>query len=489
MGLEHKIISGARWSAIGIWGRKLISFATFAVIARHVSPDSLGLVALAMIYIAFVEMFSKQGLGMALIQKKELKHKHTNTAFLINLAAAMLLAVLSLAFANPISVLLGDERLATIIRVLAVTFPFNAANVVPVALQSRAFDFKSQAFQTFLGTFVAGAVSIALAILGYEVWALVVQSIIFSVVCSITIWLRTTWRPSVLFDWTEARELTVFSSKILLSNIVGFTRARSDQIFIGIAAGPIGLGLYVLGLKLTETIDSIIRAPLDRVMVSAFSNLQDDRPRLLRAICRATRLNSLVACPVMVGVALLAPEVVTLLFSSKWSGAATVCSIIALNRLSISLFFLNYHVFISQGFPGVQTLLQLAQAVGVVIASLVGQAWGIEGVAIGVAISGFVLNILNTFVMGKTVGIRVRPIFMSMVVPVVAAVVMAGVVEASRSFVIPADESDIVRLLVLSALGAAAYGLSIRVMSKNLAADAVDLSRKILIRGKSQPVR
>jgi len=83
MSLERNVIYGAKWSAIGAWSRRLVSFVVFAVVTRYVQPDSLGLIALATIYIGLVEMFAQQGIGMALIREKDLKPEHLNAAFLI----------------------------------------------------------------------------------------------------------------------------------------------------------------------------------------------------------------------------------------------------------------------------------------------------------------------------------------------------------------------------------------------------------------------
>ena len=482
MSLESKVLSGAKWSALGMWGRRLIGFFVFAIITRHVSPESLGLVSLAYVYIGFAELFSKQGLGMALVQSKELPQSKINTAFYINMGAALVMALLSIAFADNIARYLGDERLANVIRILAVVFPINASNVAPIALQSRAFDFKSIAFQSFLGTALSGLVAIPMAILGYEVWALVTQFIVFSVVCCSVVWLRTTWRPTLEFSKPEAKELTSFSLKILLSNLVTFARQRSDQIFIGITVGPVGLGLYALGVRLCDTIDSFVKGPLDKVAVSAFSRIQDDKPRLQKALCRSLAINAFANCPIFAGLALLAPEAVKIAFGEQWATAGAICAIIAVRRLFNSLFFFNYHIFISQGFPGTQTTLQALQAIGVIAGAFLGQPWGLTGVAISITISGFFLNILSTYVMCRKVGLPLLPLLRSIAAPVYAALGMAAIVLAARLYLLPSERSDWLTCLTLAPLGILAYAGLIRVFSKSLTFEAVELIKKTLKR-------
>ena len=480
MGLEHKVINGARWVAMGMGARRLVGFVVFAVITRYIQPETLGLVALAFVYIAFVEMFSKQGLGMALIQRKKLTERDLNTAFFINVGSAILLGVVSFIFAGPIAGFLGDERLAGVIRILSITFPVNASTVAPIALQSRAFDFKSQALQSFLGTFVAGLIAIPMAVFGWEMWALVAQAMITSFIGSLTIWLRTSWRPSLSFDPYEAKKLTSFSVKILISNIMGFTRGRSDQILIGLMVGPTALGLYILALRLVQTIDSFVKAPLDRLAVSAFSAIQGDRDRLLNAICRGMRLNALFCCPVFVGLALLAPDAITIAFSNRWAGAAGVCSILALNSLAGSLFFFNYHVMISQGYPGVQTTFQGLQACGVIFAAFVGRKWGIEGIASVMVLMTLLIGSVETVVLGRILKIEIRPLLHSLVVPLVASGVMAGVVLALRQLSILNHLPAYPIAIILAMGGAGIYILMILVLSKSQSREAIGLLRALL---------
>ena len=487
MSLESKVISGARWSTIGTWSRRLVSFLVFAVVARHVEPESLGLIALAMVYIVFIEMFAKQGIGMAIIREKKLSDDHLNTAFIINMGAALALAVASYGLSGPVSMLFGDERLAPIIRILAITLPINASYVVPISLQSRNFDFKSVAMQSFFGTFASGLVSIPMAFLKFEVWALVAQTVTFSIVSSITIWLRTDWRPSFSFSREHAKEIANFSFKVLLSNIVVFFRRRFDHLIIGSLVGPASLGLYALGRKLNETIGSFAKAPVQQVSIPAFSRLQGDKDRLEKAVCRGTELNTLISCPIYIGLALLAPEAVAIAFTDKWLEATNVCSLIALVELSNAVFFANYHVLMSHNYAGRMTCMQFLQASGVILASLIGTQWGIEGVAIGILISGLSINIVTNHVMTTTLKLRALRIYRSMATPLAASILMALAVHYTRGALPSEAFSVFARAPILALAGALVYIAAIRLFSKRLSSDFMSLGKKFIGRKQQKP--
>jgi PST family polysaccharide transporter len=329
-------------------------------------------------------------------------------------------------------------------------------------------------------------ISIPMALAGYEIWALVAQALVFSIVNSVVIWIRTPWRPSFEFDCTVAKSLTSFSVKILLSNLVGFTRNRSDQLLIGLLAGPAALGLFSLGRKLNETLDSFVKAPIDRVVVSAFSRIQGDAERLKRAVRRVSSLNALFSIPVFLGLAMVSYEAIPIAFGPNWENAVVVCSILACHRLISSLFFFNYHILISQGFPGTQTAMQFAQAIGVIAATLIAYPWGIETIAAGIAVSNLIISVATTFVASRRAQITSSSMFSPLLKPLLAGAAMAAAVWLTRTALSDWELPAALRLAAFVATGGLSYLAAIRIASKELTQEAFETLKKITRRGKAK---
>lgn len=479
---------GTIWSAVGIWGRRLIGFVVFVILARHVSPESLGLASLAMVCIAFMELLSRQGIGMALVQRKDINPSILNTAFSMNMLTAAVMVLLCNIFAENIAVAMGNARLENVIRVLSVIIFASASNVVPVALQSRNFDFKSMTVQTFLGTAASAIVAIPLAIAGFEVWALVVQAIVFAIVNSLTIWLRTQWRPGLELYGREFWPLLSFSLKILLSNLINFVRNRFDQILLGIALGPAGLGLYMVGLKIGETVDSFIKGPIDQVALPAFSKIKNDPVMLTNAISRGMRLNALLSLPIFTGLAIVSREAIIIAFGEKWVAAALICSILALRQLAANLFFFNYHIFISQGYPGTYTMLQIFQTAGVIVSALIGKTWGAVGVGIGGLINVMVFNFIGTFILCKLLKVPHHKMYTPLVAPLVCTVAMATAIIFLQKFIAIHTDAPLVFVLWLLPAGFVVYTGSIRIFFPDLYKEVHAMAMSIRSKGKKETV-
>lgn len=81
MSLKQQAISGIIWSLIQRWGSQAITFIVFLLLARLLEPQAFGLVALATVFLTFVQVFTDQGFWDAIVQRRDLDPEHLDTAF------------------------------------------------------------------------------------------------------------------------------------------------------------------------------------------------------------------------------------------------------------------------------------------------------------------------------------------------------------------------------------------------------------------------
>ena len=79
MNIKEKAVRGVAWSAIDKWGRQLISLIILTILARLLTPEEFGLVAMATVFTGFLNMFLDQGFETAIIQRSELDPEHLNS--------------------------------------------------------------------------------------------------------------------------------------------------------------------------------------------------------------------------------------------------------------------------------------------------------------------------------------------------------------------------------------------------------------------------
>lgn len=81
MSIKDKTIQGVLWSGIQNWGSQAGSLIIFLILARLLTPEAFGLVALSNVLINFMQIFLNQGFAQVLIQKQDLESREINTVF------------------------------------------------------------------------------------------------------------------------------------------------------------------------------------------------------------------------------------------------------------------------------------------------------------------------------------------------------------------------------------------------------------------------
>lgn len=193
--LRNKTKKGLIWSALERFGTQGIS-ALFAIfLARLLSPDDYGLVAMPMVFLALALCFVDSGFGSALIRKPDLKDEDITTAFYFNIIVGVVCYGI-LFFTSPlIADFYNAPILASLLKVSALSMLIGSLCTVQQALLTKQIDFKRQAKISLCASIVGGFIGVGLALYGCGVWALVFQAIFAQTVRAILLWRTSTWRP------------------------------------------------------------------------------------------------------------------------------------------------------------------------------------------------------------------------------------------------------------------------------------------------------
>ena len=141
MSLKAAAAGGVIWTLLEGWGRQFLGLAVFTLLARLLDKEAFGLVALAGVYMAFVQVFLKEGMSTAIIQRKELNQSHLDAAFWFNVVLSIILAALTVIFSSPLAAILESERLAPVLSWLSLGMLLTALGIVPGALLTREMKF------------------------------------------------------------------------------------------------------------------------------------------------------------------------------------------------------------------------------------------------------------------------------------------------------------------------------------------------------------
>lgn len=316
--LKDRMISATFWKMAERLLSQGVSFVVSLVLARILSPDNYGIVAVILVFINIADVLISSGFSASLIQKKNVSEVDFSTAFYCNLLLSGLLYVILFAFAPLISSLYQMPALTTYIRVFALRLPISSFQSIQVAYVSRKLLFKKFFFSTSGGTILSGILGIVLAVHGFGVWSLIFQYLSMTIVDTLILFCTIRWRPILCFSLHAAKQLFSYGGKVMATDLSGTIFNNLGNFIIGLRYTTSDLAYYNKGNQLPSMLRSNIYTTLISVLFPGMSQVGDNKKIINLFISRSIRLLSYVLFPVMIGLFIAAKPVTSILFSEKW---------------------------------------------------------------------------------------------------------------------------------------------------------------------------
>lgn len=434
MNLRQNAVKGVIWSAITSWGRQAIAFIVFFLLARLLGPETFGLIALAAVFMAFIQVFADQGFAEALVQREQLETEHLNTAFWTNIAIGLLITLLCLGGAQLIADLFKQPQLTPIIRWLSLSFLLRALSSVHEAIFRRNLAFKTLAIRSLVAVVFGGLVGIIMALMGFGVWSLVGQQLSNSLIQVIVLWVASDWRPGFQFSRNHFRDLFSFGINVVGMNVLDFINSRADDFLIGYFLGPVALGYYSVAYRIMTIVIDLLTNVINQVAIPAFSKLQKEPERLRDAFYTVTKFTSLVSFPIFIGLSALAPELIRLLLGPKWLPSIPVIQVLAFIGLLHSVYYFNATVIMAMGKPSWKLLINFINSIANLISFSIAVQFGIIAVAAAFVIRGYLLSPLELLLLKKLIRINVFTYLSNYIAPLTGSLAMVATMFALKYF-------------------------------------------------------
>ncbi len=352
-----------------------------AVLGRLLTNTEFGIVAAAVSVNAIVFGIRDLGIGLALVQRKDLDQAHLTTAFATSTYLGIVLSGGLVIAAPYIGRAYGIVESVDVIRGLAVMFAIRSIATTSRMLAQRAMNFR---LITIVDTiaFTAGSLaSMIAAVLEAGSWSLVIGYLVEESLQALLYLRYSPTRLSLRIDRKRLRDLLSFGaghSVVLAANLVA---TFGDNIIVGNQRGAKALGNYSRAYDLIKFPSMVFDAIVGNVLFPAFAKLQDDPANLGATFRRVTFVNSLVLLPASGALIVVAPEAIHVILGAGWTGA-----VIPFQILAVSIFFrtsLKLGGIVAQA-AGAVNAVAIAYIIYMIV--LVGGAaisirWGVAGVA------------------------------------------------------------------------------------------------------------
>lgn len=395
--LKKKTLGGFIWRFAERCGAQGVSFVVSIILARLLSPDAYGTVALVTVFTSILSMFIDSGFGTALVQKKDADDLDFSSVFYFNMSMCVVL-YLGMFFCAPLIANFYDKlELTSLVRVISLTLIISGVKSIQQAYVSKKMLFKRFFFATLGGTLFSAAFGIFLAYKGAGPWALVAQQLSNSAIDTVILWVTVKWRPKKMFSFKRLKALFSFGWKLLISALIdtGYNQLRS--LIIGKVYTSADLGYYNKAKNFPSMIIQNVNTSIDSVLLPSMSSVQDDKIRVKSMTRRAMKTSTYIIAPLLMGLAACGKSLIYILLTDKWLPSYPFMVIFCITYMFYPVHTANLNAIKALGRSDLFLKLEILKKIIGVVAILITFKISVMAMAYSLLVTSVLGQIINSW--------------------------------------------------------------------------------------------
>lgn len=479
---KEQFAKGTIWKLLERFIGRGISLVISVVLARLLTPDDYGLIALTTVFTNLSEILIDAGFGTALIRKKEADDEDFACVFTISCGISAVLYVI-LFFAAPfVSGYYERPELTDVLRVMSLVLFIQAFASTRNAFVNRNMQFKLLMKCNMVAAVISGAAGITMAYLGMGVWALVLQRLLQQLIITVLLFIKVKWKPKLKFDSEKFKNLFGFSAGVIGASLVNYVENCVNSLVVGKHYSVSDLGYVDKATILPEQISLNSFGAMTNVLLPTVSSYQSDIDRLRLVIRKVVRYTSYVMLPVMLGMLVVSREAIIVLFTEKWLPSASMMQFICIYYIATPLMLIDVQIFFGLGHSNIRLKTEIYRIIfilaGVVLCCFVFDLeikYLLMTNAIAAGLGTLVTHLEVKKLIGYTLTDRLKDTYKSLISALVMCAVVMGAKYILNRFAFPA----IVLLIIEIAIGGLSYMLMSVLLKIDVFKELFDILRKI----------
>jgi O-antigen/teichoic acid export membrane protein len=460
------------------WIVYVLGVVSLSVMARLLTPDDYGKVAMVTAITGFASVFKDLGLSTATIQREKITHAQLSTLFWVNVGFGTLVMLAVMALSPLVAWFYHTPELSKIMVALSVTFLLGGLTVQHQAILTRQMRFTTSSIVNVISV-VAGIVcGVTGGFMGLGYWAIVMGYIATSLTMAVGMWMASKWRPGLPMRGCGIRSMLGFGAHISSFNVVNYFSRNADNVLIGRFAGSSALGIYSRAYQLLLLPIANLRNPLNSVALPTLSRLVDDPARYKSHYQHFIGALAFISMPMVACMYVYSTAIVSIVLGSRWLGASELFRLLAISAFIQPVVSTRGTVMLSTGQGRRLLTWGLVNAVATVVGFAIGVRWGAIGVATSYAIVNYAVLLPGIWYTTKCTPVTTLDFFRAMWKPTLASVGAACI-----CMLLPGSQRGIAAVWTLL-LGTLAFCASYLVIWRVLPGGAHDL-REYISYGKA----
>jgi O-antigen/teichoic acid export membrane protein len=481
--VRRRVVSGFAWQGATKAIVQAASWLSTLYVARLLAPSDYGVMAAAMVFIGFLLFVTEMGLSQGLIQRKDSNERLEDGIFYLSLLVGIALYAAIYAGAPWIADFYRMPVLTALLRVAGLGVIFASLVTVPLAIAMRRLDFRHRSLVQMAAGFASVIVVVSMAVQGFGVWSLVGGTLAMHATLALGFLPVLRRFPKPRLNVSETLPLLSYGLQVTGNRFLNMLWSRSDAFIIGRVLGERLLGFYSMAYQLSAMPLEKVGSIFNYVLFPAVSRLQEQPEETRRLFLDVHRVLLLIGFPLLAGLALTAPDAVSVLLTEKWRRIVPLLQGLCLvNMLRLSGMTLP-PVLLARGRPGLMMRYNLGMLLLLPLAIYLSMDLGVIGAVYAwIVVYPLMYIALLVFTL-RELNLGLSRFLASMLPATSATGIMIAVVVAVQH---AAPDVPLQRLLLSMGAGALAYVLALIVLFRGRLRDFLQEYRR-LKQGRTSP--
>lgn len=445
---NKNVFSNFIWRFAERCGAQIVTFIVSILLARILSPEDYGKIALITVFTTIMQVFVDSGLGTALIQKKDADDLDFSSVFYFNFFICIILYIIMYISAPYISDFYNDDSLTPLIKVISLTIIISGVKGIQQSYVSKNMMFKRFFYATLVGTIFSGILGVFLAYSGYGVWSIVFQQLSNTLIDTLILWCTVEWRPKNFFSWKRLKELLTFGWKMLVSSLIDTFYNNIRSLLIGRMYSSSDLAFYNQGDKFPNVIVNNINTSIDSVLLPAMASSQDDRNRVKNMTRRAIKISTYIMAPLMIGLAVCAKPIVQTILTDKWLPCVPFLRIFCISYLFYPVHTANLNAIKAMGRSDLFLKLEVAKKIVGMTLLFSTLSFGVMAIAYSLLVSTVTSMIINSFPNKRLLDYSFREQMIDIFPALFLSIVMGFLISIVKVFCLSSFQTLLIQILL-----------------------------------------
>ena len=414
--LKHAVAKGFLWGGMSNALCQLLSLFFGIYLARILGPDDYGPIGMLAIFSAIAGSLQDSGFVAAIANRKVVGHDDYNAVFWFNILISVFMYAVLYICAPLIAGFFNEPVLVPLSRYNFLGFVVAAFGIAPSAYLFRELKVKQKSIALVMSIAVSGIVGVVMALNGYSYWGIATQSIVYVLVRTVVCWYFTPWHPSFKVNFAPLRYLFAFSYRLLITNIFQRFNWNIFSFILGKFYTRADVGNYTKSAEWFNMGGEVVNGMVNAVAQPTLAKVDNDSGRKLHVFRRMLRFTAFVAFPLMLGLSIVAKEIIVLVITDKWIESAEMLQILAVWGAFMPIQSMFTNLLVSCGRSRTFMWCTIVQGLLMLGILLAVHPWGIKWMIVCYCVFNALWLLVWLYFANREIGIRLT-MFLSDVLP------------------------------------------------------------------------